>query len=93
MLPLRYTIASERVRWNIVDGQAVLIQVETSYYYSLNHTGTVIWESLLEQPMTMDEIIKAVSARFGRPPAQIRQDVSAFLHHMVSEELIQTVPA
>jgi hypothetical protein len=92
MSPVRYTIARDRVRWNIVDGQAVLIHVETSYYYSLNRTGTVIWEKLLAQPLTRDEITDAVAQRFGKTPRQVSDDVAAFLEQMLSEELIQVVP-
>ena len=85
-----YAIARERVRWNIVDGQAVLIHTETLYYYSLNRTGTVIWSALLEHPMTESEIIDAVAKKFGQAPSDVTGDVRAFLAQMCVEELIQS---
>jgi hypothetical protein len=85
-----YTVARERVRWNIVDGQAVLIHTESLYYYSLNRTGTVIWSALLEHPMTEPEIIDAVAKKFGQPTSDVAADVRAFLTHMVAEGLVQS---
>lgn len=89
----QYAIARNQVRWNIVDGRAVLIHTETLYYYSLNRTGTVIWSGLLEQPMTESEITNAVANHFGQTPGQVSADVNAFLEQMIAEGLIEFAPA
>lgn len=88
----KYAIARERVRWNIVDGQAVLIHTETLYYYSLNRSGTVIWSTLLEASKTEPELTDAVAKKFGQPQSAVAGDVAAFLAHMCQEGLLYAEP-
>ncbi len=83
-----YSINRNRVRWRIVDGEAVLINVESSYYYSLNKTGTLMWELLLEQNRSFDDLVEAVAVRYGKPGVAVEGDVRRFLDMMTAEGLV-----
>ena len=85
-----YRINEANVRWRVVDGEAVLIHVETSYYYSLNKTGTAVWELLLAGEKGLDDLVTAVSHRFAADQAVIQQDIKQLLDHLATEGLIVT---
>lgn len=88
----KYAIPVERVRWNVIQDEAVLINVATSYYYSLNKTGTLVWTQLLERPRTLDELTQTVVATWKRDPAAARAELVAFLKHMLEDQLIIELP-
>ena len=54
-----YVANTDRVLWRVVDGEAVLVHKETSYYYSLNTTGTVIWELLSAEAQSAADLVNA----------------------------------
>lgn len=76
------------MRWRVVDGEAVLIHVETSYYYSLNKTGTAVWELLESGEQSLADLTTAVSNRFAADPTTIQQDIEQLLDHLSTEGLI-----
>ncbi len=86
---MAYSINRDAVRWRVVDGEAVLIHVKTTFYYSLNATGTAVWELLAEGDRSLDELVEAVAARFERDPSKVRSDVELFLEQMTKEELVE----
>jgi hypothetical protein len=83
-----YGINEDAVRWRIVDGEAVLIHVKTTFYYSLNGTGTAVWQILAKGERPVDEIVEAVAARFDSDESAVRGDVQSFLDQMLKEELV-----
>ena len=82
-------VVKENASWRIVDGEAVVIHLETTHYYSLNGTGTYIWELLAEQPMDADGIVSKVARHYERPEAEVAADVHALLQHLKQERLIE----
>ena len=45
---MRYELGSDRVVGKVIDGEAIVINLDTGYYYSLEHTGAAIWSHLSE---------------------------------------------
>jgi len=85
---MTYHINQAIVRWRIVDDEAVLINIENTFYYSLNKTGTLIWQLLLERPRPFAEIVGAVATRFRRTETEVSADVRQFLEQMGAENLL-----
>ena len=75
--------------WRIVDGEAVIVHAVSSAYYGLNSTGTLIWESILDEAMTSDEIADRMTARFGVTDGSIHDAVTAFLASLHAEGLVR----
>ena len=75
--------------WRIVDGEAVIVHAVSSAYYGLNSTGTFIWESILGEPMTSDEIADRMTARFGVTDGLVHDAVAAFLASLHAEGLVR----
>jgi hypothetical protein len=84
----RYAANGDNARWRVVDGEAVIINLVNTHYYSLNRTGTFIWSLLVERAATMDELVSAVAARYGRPADEVAPDVRAVLDDLAREGLV-----
>ena len=70
-----------------MDGEVVMMSVSTGTYYGLNEVGTHIW-TLIEAPMTIDEICKELRGEFNVDAATCEQEVLNFVTQMAGEQLI-----
>jgi len=86
---MRYSVNSKIATWRVLDGEAVIINNQTSYYYSLNRTGTFVWNLLVDNEMTTDEIVENASSRYMLDGDEIRGDITAILDNLYNEELLQ----
>jgi PqqD family protein of HPr-rel-A system len=77
----------ENVVWNIVDGEAVLLNPETGNYYGLNKTATAIWK-LLEKPCTAEELIASVASQFKVSETSIKDHIQTLLDELATRKLI-----
>lgn len=74
----------------VIDGEAVILQIATTTYYSLNPSGTLLWEALREGA-TRDDLVGRLVDEYGidRPTAE--RDVDALLADLVAENLVVEV--
>ncbi|HTL94927.1 MAG TPA: PqqD family protein [Gemmatimonadaceae bacterium] len=73
---------------SLSDG-AVLLQLYTKRYFSLNETGSRIW-SLLEQQATDEEIVDALVREYDVEKPEAARAVNQLLDDLVAERLIET---
>lgn len=85
---LRYSIDQDNSAWRVVDGEAVLINAETTFYYGLNPSATRIWMLLLEEDLTAREIGDRLAPVYGRNPSEIIQGITGFLDELTAEKLL-----
>lgn len=86
---MKYSVNSDIATWRILDGEAVIINNQTSYYYSLNRTGTFVWNLLVDNEMTLDEIVDNVSSSYELEGDEIRGDITAILDNLYNEKLLE----
>lgn len=86
---MKYSVNSDVATWRVLDGEAVIINNQTSYYYSLNGTGTFVWNLLVDNEMTLDEIVENVSSRYELEGDEIRGDITAILDNLYNEKLLE----
>lgn len=84
----KYIVNKDNASWKEVDGEIVIINFETTHYYSLNKSGTFIWKLISEEPIPLKEIIFSVSQYFGQDENTIRQDVNQLISNLEEENLI-----
>lgn len=89
LFPMKYSVNSDIATWRILDGEAVIINNQTSYYYSLNRTGTFVWNLLVDNEMTLDEIVENVSSSYELEGDEIRGDITAILDNLYNEKLLE----
>lgn len=70
-----------------VDGEAVLIGIETGRYYGLDAVGTSIWNRI-EQPCSFDALCAGLAEEFDGDPAVIEDETRVFLTKLVERELV-----
>ena len=72
------TIIPGSVTWRKAGAEAVILDMETSEYYSANDTGTFIWERLSAGEKA-GAIAAALAAEYGISEVQATEDTRAFL--------------
>lgn len=85
-MPVQYTIDQDSCAWRIVDGEAILIHAETTFYYGLDATGTRIWQILLDGPASVAEVEARLQA--GGVDAPSASAIEAFLEELRAEEIL-----
>jgi hypothetical protein len=70
----------------------VLLQLVSKTYYSLNRTGTQIWQGL-KQGLPMREISRRLQARFEVEPERADSSVLALVDELLQHQLVQRLEA
>jgi hypothetical protein len=85
---MRFEVDRRRVVHETIDGEAILIHMETGCYYSLGGVGSEIWESLVAGFAT-EEIAQRLRVRYEAPPGEIEEAVSVLVEELRTERLIE----
>ncbi len=81
-------IRSEQVTWKALEGESVLLHLETGVYFSLNETGTAAWE-LFDGATSLATVGDTLCARFNVSAEQARQDLFELTQMLLKEELVK----
>lgn len=68
--------------------EAVLLSLETQRYYSLNETGSRIWD-LLSGGRSVEEIAEAITEEWDTTYDEARHYVEEFLEELSEEGLVE----
>ncbi len=79
---------SARCAWQVVEGEAVILDLEGHKLMGLNPTGSFVW-GLLDGKRTLAEISAAVAERFQVPAERAVADVSQFAAMLSERGLIE----
>lgn len=82
----RWVINRDRVAWQLVGGQAVVVDLLEGKALGLNASGSLVWEMLPNS--TEEEIAIALQGRFGGSAGQILTDVQRLLEELAQRGLI-----
>jgi len=81
-------VQSGKALSTMVDGEAVLIGIETGRYYGLDAVGTAIWNRL-EQPCSIDALCAGLVEEFEGDPAVIEEETRTFIALLVERDLVR----
>ena len=70
-----------------IDGEVILIQLDTGSYYSLGGSGAELW-SLLGGRLAPEEVVAAMRDRFDAPPGVVESAVERLTEELVAEGLL-----
>jgi hypothetical protein len=84
----RYTLKNDGSACRFIDGEAVLLNADTSAYYSMNHTGAFVLRELLVSGRVPSEISRTLRERFGASTGDWDDDVHQAIARLESEGLI-----
>lgn len=71
----------------ILDGEAILINLSTGVYYSMDKVGAVIW-SLISDGCSEAEIVAAIAAAYEVDSAQVNIDVEQVIADLIREKIV-----
>jgi hypothetical protein len=82
-----FRINEPKVVSETLDGEAILIDLETGNYYSMNASGSMVWDLLLlGQPV--HAIVESASQRYGADTATAGPLIDAFVDQLLASGLI-----
>jgi hypothetical protein len=87
MLPESRYAASPDITLRVLESEAVLLNVQTGAYFSLNKVGTHIWQ-LYGEGKTLAEVVEGVCERFEVTAERAEADVRAFTERLVERGLL-----
>ena len=79
---------SKRVAWRKVADEAVILDVETAAYYSLNGAGLRMWE-LLGEGGSVSDVARRLSEEFEASEGEIQKDCTELVSKLKKEGLLE----
>ncbi|HLH72554.1 MAG TPA: PqqD family protein [Chloroflexota bacterium] len=84
----RQFVINESVVYAELEGEAVLLNVETGVYFGLNGIATDIWK-LFERGASPEEIVHQLVEEYDVEPAVVQEDLDRFLDSLRSHGLVR----
>jgi hypothetical protein len=82
-----YRINIPHVVHEVIDGEAVLVNMKSGYYYSLDDEGAEIW-NLIEQGNSVSQIEKILIQNYNASSTEIKAGLNELIHTLHDEDLI-----
>lgn len=79
---------SEDVVFCDLEGESVILNLETGVYFGLDHMGTRIWH-LLQEHGSLQKVLDALLEEYEVPEGQCAQDVYSFITQLREKGLIE----
>ena len=83
----KYAIDKRNVTYRIIDGDAVILNLDNGHYYSLNGIGTRIWEAM-EKGAGLSETVGSLSEEYGVAHKEVEKDAAELVRDLEKEGLI-----
>ena len=84
-----HAVDPEKVFWRNVEGEVVLLNVETGFYYTLEGAGCLIWDMAVKN-LTPEQMAIRVAEKFDVETPRALKDIRELLGALEKEELIRT---
>ena len=85
-------IAPVHVLVRQLEGESVLLNLETERYFGLDATGSRMWELLTSSP-SIDSAFEKLEQEFDVQPEVLREHLGQLLTQLVENGLLTVVPA
>jgi hypothetical protein len=82
-----FRINSPAVVHEIIDGEAVIVNMKNGSYYSVDGVGAVVW-GLIDEGKSLEKILGVLRSRYAGEPDEIEEGLSDLVHQLQKEKLI-----
>lgn len=86
-----FTVPNDQVAARILDGEAVVINLESGVYVGLNPSATALWSVLEAGPRSASALTDALARAHDVDVDEVRTDVQFFLEGLEREGLVVSV--
>jgi hypothetical protein len=90
-LPKHFAINPKRVVHETIDGETIIIQLESGSYYSLAGPGAEIW-TMLAGGSSTDEAVADLERRYDESPQALSEATLELVRELRREELLEDDP-
>ena len=84
---LVYRVNKEKVASRTINAEAVLLNLENGFYYSLNKTGSEIW-GFIEEGKGSQDIVEFLATKHGIDKKKAEKDFFTLIKDLEKEGLI-----
>ncbi|HEX5731845.1 MAG TPA: PqqD family protein [Blastocatellia bacterium] len=86
---MRIEKTSSTVFTPLDDGRAVLLNLDTLFYYRLNRTGAALWQQIEESKTIMlEDLVRGACERYDVDEEGARQSVSSFIERLEEYRMV-----
>lgn len=78
---------SPQVIHEVIDGETMLVRLDSGNYYNMNATGGQIW-SFIEKGASESQIVSEFKALYGLDKNIVGEQISIFIKQLIAEDLI-----
>jgi len=71
-----------------MEGETILLQLESGNYFSLNEAGVTVWNAL-DAPRTLKELCDRVADEYEVDEERCKQDVLRLVLHLADEHMVE----
>lgn len=72
----------------VIDGEAIVIDIETGSYFSLQGAGAFVWQMLSGYGLSLEDLVTATHLHTATDAAQIEAPLRSFVESLVREGLV-----
>lgn len=76
----------ERLVWRVLDDEALILDLSTGYYFSLNPVATDIWMRL-QDGESIDAVVTGIAEKYAVGTDAVRQDLDELLADLRAAKL------
>ena len=76
------------ITWRVVDGEALILDLNTGFYFSLNPVATEIWEAL-QSGAEIPRILQTVSSKYRIEARVVERDLHELMTDLRSCRLLE----
>lgn len=88
----QFRINSPKVIHETIDGETVIVNLDSGNYYSLDTVGADIWDAI-GKGIAVDYIIEDISSRYNGKQEEIDSTIRQFIDDLLQEALISQLKA
>jgi hypothetical protein len=83
----RLRVNTDEIAAEVVEGEAVLINLSNGTYYTMGNVGAVVW-SMIERRYSLAEMVERLATAHGVERATVLDDLRALAADLVEEGLV-----
>ena len=84
-----YRVNAEDIMHETIDGEVVIVNLDSGAYYAFDGSGEYIWDRLSNAGASAEQLVTELEQRFSSPSADIAAGVTQFLKQLRDEALIE----
>lgn len=88
----RFVVNAPEVAAQVIDGEAIIMNLTTGMYYSLDRVGAVVWE-WLERGDSVEEMNQRIATRYEVSPSQAQADLDRLIDQLLQDGLVSVSSA